>query len=334
MGGRQGSKAHRNDSETEVEVASYVGPATFAGLTFVEDASRLAQLQPDVAVIGAPWDGSCWHRPGARFGPREIRSNAIRPGFYHLELSLPILDHLSAVDFGDASCRHGMVEASHAAIEEKVATVVALGIVPIVLGGDHSITGPTVRAATRSCNGQIGIVHFDAHADTADAVEGNFLSHGTPIRRLIEAGVVSGENVLQLGLRGYWPDQETLAWMSEVGMIWRLAADLRAASLMRILTEDLNRLLDKCSAVYLSVDIDVLDPAFAPGTGTPEPGGLTTAELMEAVRHVARSAPLVGMDLVEVSPPFDHAAITVNAAQRIVVEAMAGLAARRRDRVE
>lgn len=333
MGGRQGSRVHRNDFGNDVEAASYVGPATFAGLAFVEDASQLAELQPDVAVIGAPWDGSCWHRPGARFGPREIRSSAIRPGSYHLELSLPIFDYLSAVDFGDAICRHGMVEASHAAIEEKVAKVVSLGVVPIVLGGDHSITGPAVRAVTEGRDGQIGIVHFDAHADTADAVEGNVLSHGTPIRRLIEAGIVPGGNVLQLGLRGYWPDQETLAWMGEVGIVWRLAADLRAASLMQILVEDLNRLLEKCAAVYLSVDIDVLDPAFAPGTGTPEPGGLTTAELMEAVRHVARTAPLVGMDLVEVSPPFDQAALTVNAAQRVVIEAMAGLAARQRDRV-
>lgn len=317
-------------SGISAEAASYVGLPTFAGLPYVEDVSHLETLLPDAAVIGAPWDGSSWHRPGARFGPRELRAAALRPGGYHLDLELAIFDHLSVVDFGDAVCRHGLIDASHLAIERKVKEVASRNIVPIVLGGDHSITRPAAIGAMDSHPGPVGLLHFDAHADTADDVEGNVLSHGTPIRRLIDSAAVSGSNVVQFGLRGYWPDADTLAWMRDSGVTWYLASDLRGNALAGVLSRELARLREHCIGVYLSVDIDVLDPAFAPGTGTPEPGGLATWELMEAVRSVAQSTPLIGMDIVEVNPPFDHADLTINAAQRVVIEVLAGLAARKR----
>jgi len=309
---------------------SYQGPATFAQRPLLTETSELDRWRPDVAVVGAPWDDSTTNRPGARFGPRALRALAYGPGTFHLDLGVEIFDALEVVDYGDAICSHGLVEESHSAIRDRVAEVADRGIFPVVLGGDHSITWPAATAVARASGwGRLGVVHFDAHADTADSIEGNLASHGTPMRRLIESGAVRGRNFVQVGLRGYWPPAEVFEWMRAQEMRWHLMQEVWERGIAAVMKDALAEAMDGCDAIYLSVDIDVLDPGFAPGTGTPEPGGFAPVDLLRAVRGLAISAPLVALDVVEVSPPYDSADITVNNAHRVVLEVLAGLAVRR-----
>ncbi|MGA1074672.1 MAG: agmatinase family protein, partial [Ilumatobacteraceae bacterium] len=179
--------------------------------------------------------------------------------------------------------------------------------------------------------GNVGIVHFDAHADTADIIDGNLASHGTPMRRLIESGAVPGDRFVQVGLRGYWPPAETFSWMREQGMVWHTMQEIWERGFQAVLDDAVTEALDRADHLYISVDVDSLDPAHAPGTGTPEPGGLTSADLLRAVRELARRHDVVGMDVVEVAPAYDVSDLTVNAAHRLVFEALGGMAARKRD---
>lgn len=309
---------------------SYSGPATFAQCPLLTEPEELDSWRPDVAIVGAPWDDSTTNRPGARFGPRALRALAYGPGTYHLDLGVELFDHLEVVDYGDALCPHGLVEPSHANIRARVGEVASRGIIPVVLGGDHSITWPAATAVAEHRGwGRIGIVHFDAHADTADSIEGNLASHGTPMRRLIESGAVPGRNFVQVGLRGYWPDRETFEWMQAQEMRWHLMDEVYERGLPAVMQTAVAEALDGTDGIYLSLDIDVLDPGFAPGTGTPEPGGLAPVELLRAVRTLALETPIVAMDVVEVAPAYDWAELTVNNAHRAVLELLAGLAVRR-----
>jgi agmatinase len=218
--------------------------------------------------------------------------------------------------------------ASHAAIEHTVGQVLDAGAVPIVLGGDHGIAEPDVRAcATR--HGPVGLVHFDAHTDTGSEVFGVGVSHGTPMRRLVEAGQVDPARYVQLGLRGYWPGEREFAWQAERGITSIFMRDLRelgiAASAERAIA------VVGEGPAFLSVDVDVLDPAFAPGTGTPEPGGMAAADLLWACRELASRLDLIGADLVEVIPTaVGSTDVTALVADRIVREIVTGLALRAR----
>jgi agmatinase len=312
--------------------SSYHGLATFAQRPFLTEIDQLEAWRPDVAIVGAPFDVATTNRPGARFGPRAIRANAYEPGTYHMDLGLDFVEWLEVVDFGDANCPHGLTEVSHANIREHVHKVASRGIVPIILGGDHSITWPAATAvADVHGYGNVGIVHFDAHADTADIIDGNLASHGTPMRRLIESGAVPGTHFVQVGLRGYWPPQDTFEWMLEQGMTWHTMQEIWERGFKDVMREAVSEALAKAEKLYVSVDIDVLDPAHAPGTGTPEPGGITSADLLRMVRQLCHEHDVVGVDVVEVAPAYDHAELTVNAAHRVVLEALSGMAARRRD---
>ena len=192
------------------------------------------------------------------------------------------------------------------------------GIAPVIIGGDHSITWPAATAvADHHGWGNVGIVHFDAHADTADILEGNLASHGTPMRRLIESGAVQGRHFVQVGLRGYWPPAEVFAWMQEQGMRWHLMQEIWERGSKAVIEDAIGEALDGADNLYLSVDIDVLDPGFAPGTGTPEPGGMNPADLLRAVRQITLDANVVALDVVEVSPPYDWADTTINNAHRV-----------------
>ena len=177
---------------------------------------------------------------------------------------------------------------------------------------------------------RLGVVHFDAHADAANSTWGNLRSHGAPLRRLIESGAVAGRNFVQIGLRGYWPGPDTLDWMAEQGMRWHLMTEIEERGAEAVVADAIAEALDGPEVVYLSVDIDVIDPGMAPGTGTPEPGGMLTRELLRAIRQVVGAVELVGMDVVEVAPPYDHAEVTAAAAHRCVLEAISALAAKRR----
>jgi agmatinase len=313
------------------DAPSYEGLATFCGLPWVTDPDQLAARRPRVAVVGAPFDIGTTHRPGARFGPRALRASAYHPGTYHLDLGVEIFDWLDAVDAGDAHCPHGQTERSHRNIRAKVSGIARHGIIPLVIGGDHSITWPAASAVAEAVGwGEVGLLHFDAHADTADIIDGNLASHGTPMRRLIESGAVRGRNFVQVGLRGYWPPPDVFAWMREQEMTWHLMHEIWERGSRPVIEDAIARAVDGCRALYLSVDIDVLDPGFAPGTGTPEPGGMAPADLLRAVRQIALDTPIVGADIVEVAPAYDQADVTVNNAHRVAMEIFAALAHRAR----
>jgi agmatinase len=310
---------------------SYEGPATFAQRPLLTEPEQLDEWQPDVAVVGAPFDVSTTNRPGARYGPRALRAQAYNPGTYHLDLGIEVFDWLEVVDYGDAHCPHGLTEASHANIRARVGEVASRGIVPVILGGDHSITWPAATAvADHHGWGQVGLVHFDAHADTADIIDGNLASHGTPMRRLIDSGAVLGRNFVQVGLRGYWPPEDVFDWMRDQGLRWHLMQEVWERGSPAVIAAAIAEAIEGCDALYLSVDIDVLDPGFAPGTGTPEPGGMSPADLLRAVRQIALDANVVALDVVEVAPPYDWADLTVNNAHRVVLEFLAALATKRR----
>ena len=285
-----------------------------------------------MAIVGAPYDEGTSHRPGSRFGPNAIRAATYHAGSVNsLQLDIQPFDWLACADAGDAPIVPGNPERAHEVIRRKVGVVMQAGAIPIVLGGDHSITWPAATAVAEGVAPQsLGIVHFDAHADTAATTWGSLRSHGTPMRRLIESGAVAGRNFVQVGLRGYWPPPETLDWMRENGLRWHFMTEMEERGTDAVVADAIAQALDGPERIYLSVDIDVLDPGMAPGTGTPEPGGMLTRELLRAIRQVVGAVDLAGMDVVEVAPAYDMAEVTAAAANRCVLEAISALAARRR----
>lgn len=313
---------------------AFVGIPTFLRVPALADIEALRKERPNIVIVGAPTDTAVTHRPGARFGPRAIRAASyLRREAHHLGLGVEPFKVLRVFDYGDADVIPGDIERTNEAIKSKVREVVDAGAVPIVLGGDHSITFPSASAVADVVgHGKVGVVHFDAHADTGNDSWGVLLSHGTPMRRLIESGAVLGKHFVQIGLRGYWPGPELFAWMREQGMRSHTVHDIQRRGFDAVLSEAIEQALDGPDHLYLSVDIDVLDPAFAPGTGTPEPGGLTARELLLAVRDVTLRTPIVGADVVEVSPPYDTAGITAEVAHRVVMEILSAMAAKHSER--
>ncbi|HYY78111.1 MAG TPA: agmatinase [Actinomycetes bacterium] len=317
---------------------SMYGPdVTFLGVPRADLDDPASLEGADVVIVGAPFDGGTSHRPGARFGPGAIRStdylghDASRP---HLALRVDALADLRVVDAGDVVMLPGEIESALQRLERAVAAVAAAGAVPVVLGGDHTIALPDVTGVARHHGfGRVAVVHFDAHADTGDTQFGSLLGHGTPMRRLIESGAARGDRFLQLGLRGYWPGPEVLAWMEAQGMRSFEMAEVVRRGLDACLSEAFAIATDDCDGVFLSVDVDVVDPGMAPGTGTPEPGGLTSRELLDAVRRCALELPVVGMDVVELAPAYDGPGqVTAFLANRVVLEALSGIAKRRVER--
>ena len=305
---------------------------TFAQRPLLTAPEQLDSWQPDVAIVGAPFDLGTTNRPGARFGPRALRSSAYESGTYHLTYGLEIFDHIEVVDYGDAYCPHGMVQESLDNIKQRVYDIASRRIIPFTMGGDHTITWPAATAVADVYGyGNVGMVHFDAHADTADSINGNLASHGTPMRRLIDSGAIPGRNFIQIGLRSYWPPQDVWEWMAEQGMRWHLMDEIWERGFQAVMADAEVEALDGPEHLYISIDIDSLDPAYAPATGTPEPGGIVAADLLRMVRSLAYRHHVVGMDVVEVAPAYDHADCTVNVANRLFMECLAGLAAKRRD---
>jgi len=299
----------------------YAGPLSFGGAPLTQDPDLLRGA--DVVIVGAPTDDLVSDRPGTRFAPRAIRAASCPPG-PHLEARVDAFAKLRIVDFGDAPVIPADPARSHAAIEKILAQVLAAGAIPVVLGGDHSIAEPDIRACARR-HGPLGLVHFDTHTDTGSEVFGVERSHGTPMYRLVEAGHVLPEHYVQVGLRGYWPGEREFAWQAERGITSLFMHDIRDRGIKAILGETLERVGP--GPVFLSVDIDVLDPAFAPGTGTPEPGGMSSIDLLWACREIASRVELVGADVVEVIPTaVGSADITALVAERIVREILTGIA--------
>ena len=306
------------------EKPDFAGLLTFSGVPYTEDPAELAGA--DVAIVGAPTDDLVSDRPGTRFAPRAIRAASCPPG-PHLEAGIDGIAELSVIDFGDAPVLPADPARSHEAIERTVAEVLSAGAIPIVLGGDHSIAEPDIRACAAK-HGPVGLIHFDTHTDTGAEVFGVEVSHGTPMYRLVEAGHVDPARYVQIGLRGYWPGQEEFGWQRERGITSLFMHDIRDLGIREVVGRTCRVVGD--GPAFLSVDIDVLDPAFAPGTGTPEPGGMTSADLLWACRELASAAGLVGAEVVEVIPTaVGSADITALAADRIVREIITGLALHR-----
>lgn len=286
----------------------------------------------EVVIVGAPFDWGTSFRPGARFGPAAIRNadygamDGYRP---HLPTGIDALGELGVVDVGDVYVRPGELEASIERIADAVEKITAAGKIPIVLGGDHTITWPDALGVTRVYGfGEVALIHFDAHADTGFIQNGSLHGHGTPMRRLIESGAVPGHRFVQIGLRGYWPEPEVMEWMKEQRM--------RSFRMDQIVERGLDDVVDEAveyslqggaKGVFISVDIDVVDPGLAPGTGTPEPGGLNSREILDTVRRLSRQLNVLGADIVEVSPPYDGAGEqTAYLANRLVLEILNGMA--------
>jgi agmatinase len=307
------------------EKPDYAGLLTFGGVPYTQDPAELSGF--DVAVVGAPMDDLVSDRPGARLAPRAIRAASCPPG-PHLEVKVDAFQELRIVDFGDAPVIPADAGRSHAAIEATVGQVLAAGALPVVLGGDHSITEPSLRACA-AVHGPVGVVHFDTHTDTGAEVFGVARSHGTFIRRLIDAGDLDASRYAQIGLRGYWPGEEEFSWQAERGVTSLFMHDVRDLGIREVVARAVAAVGQ--GPVYLTVDVDVLDPAFVPGTGTPEPGGMSSTDLLWAVRTVAAELDLIAADVVEVIPTgvgsLDYAALV---AERVIREVLTGLVLNRR----
>ena len=314
---------------------SYIGMPTYLGTPFAVNGKELKSMNADIAIIGAPVDMGVVGRPGARYGPRAIRQADYWPkpaklsNLYHLNLEVFPLKEMNVVDFGDANCPPSSLEKSHEAVEKKVTEALNADTIPIVLGGDHSVTWPSATAVAKKYGyGNVGMVHFDAHADTRESSYGDVLiGHGSPMRRLIESGAIPGKNFVQIGLRGPWPPPVDQKWMKDQGMRWHLMAEIEKKGFDSVLEMAISEALDGPDKLYISVDVDVMDPAFAPGTGTPEPGGISSLELLRAIREIVLSKGMVAMDVVEVAPVYDQPGdITAQAAHRCIYEAISALA--------
>jgi len=286
-----------------------------------------------VVILGAPFDWGTSYRAGARFGPKAIREadylgfDGYRP---HLNTGIDSLGTLDVIDAGDVLVIPGAVEESLDRIATSVETIAASGAVPIVLGGDHTITYPNATGVARVAGfGNVALIHFDAHADTGETQYGQLYGHGTPMRRLIESGAVPGNRFVQIGLRGYWPDPETFAWMRDQQMRFFTMNDITDQGLSAVVDEAVQHAAAGADGVFVSVDIDVVDPGSAPGTGTPEPGGLTPRQILDTVRRLGRDLDVLGADVVEVAPPYDGPGqVTAFLANRIVLEILNGMAER------
>lgn len=269
--------------------------ATFMLLPTADDPRGL-----DVAVLGVPYDGGTSYRTGARFGPRAVReqSSLIRP--WNPVLKVHPFERLKMADCGDVDVVPISIERTFEAITARVGAVVAAGAVPMCVGGDHSISLPILRALAAR-HGPLGLVHFDAHPDTWDEYFGSKFFHGTPFRRAVEEGLIEPRRMIQVGIRGPLYGPEDFAFHDQHGIevlriepIKEHGVAWAAARLGRL----------RGTPIYCSFDVDAVDPAFAPATGTPEVGGLTSYEALALVRALAGHA-VVGADVVEVSPPYD-----------------------------
>ena len=316
---------------SDYDLPPHVGSTSFQKVPWCPDDGSLTASGAEVAIVGAPIDDGTSNRPGARFGPRAIRAATYHAGdLWSIQLETEVLSKVKVVDAGDAPVVPSRLARGLRVIHEKVLRVARTGAIPIVLGGDHSVTYPSAAAVARHLDPRkVGIVHFDAHADTGNDVWGSLISHGAPMRRLIEEGWIEGRNFVQVGLRGYWPERETFEWMRERGLRWHRMVEIEERGAEAVIEDAIAEALDGPDCIYLSIDIDVVDPGGAPGTGTPEPGGLLPRELLRAVRQVVGRVELVGMDVVEVCPPYDSAEVTAALAHRCVLEAISALAAKR-----
>lgn len=298
------------------DMPRFAGPGTMMRLPSADTASGL-----DACFVGVPVDIGTSHRSGARFGPREIRaeSTMIRP--YNMWSKVSPFDRMQVADVGDVAINTFDLKRTIEIIERYFVDLLAHHVVPLSIGGDHTITYPILRAI-HNTHGPVGLIHIDAHADINDDMFGERIAHGTPFRRACEDGLLDNARVVQIGLRATGYSDADFDWPRQRG--WRVvqAEECWHKSLNPLMAEVRDQMGD--GPVYLSFDIDGVDPAFAPGTGTAEVGGLTSMQALEIVRG-ATGVNIVGCDLVEVSPPYDPTGCTAVLAANLLYEMLCAL---------
>ena len=289
----------------------------FAGIkTFMRLPHLRAYRGIDFAVVGVPWDGATSYRTGQRMGPDAIRKVSLTLRPYNLALDVGIFEHCAGLDFGDVSVVPGYIEDTYDKIEAELCPLVQAGVIPVIMGGDHSITLPELRAIAKS-HGPVALVHFDSHTDTNDQYFGRPYYHGSMFRRAVEENILLPGNSIQVGMRGSVYSKDAYDESTSLGFKVVTMSAVREMGLQRLIEIIKDRVGQ--NKVFVTFDIDVVDPAFAPGTGTPEVGGFTSAEAIDLIRGL-KGLDFVGFDVVEVLPDYDVAEITALLAANIVYE--------------
>ena len=294
-------------------VPRYAGPSTFARIPELRDVDSC-----DVAIIGVPFDAGTSYRPGARFGPQAVRqaSRQLRTN-YHPNYDVEPFKVQQVADAGDITCNPFNIDEAIKQIEDGATDLLNKVGSIVTIGGDHTIALPLLRAVNKKCGQPVALVHFDAHLDTWDTYFGAPYTHGTPFRRAREEGLFLDDASMHVGIRGPLYSRDDLKEDEELGFKIIHCDDFQTQSIDQIVKRIRDRVGD--NPLYLSIDIDVLDPAHAPGTGTPEIAGMTSREMLNVLRGLS-GMNLVSSDVVEVAPAYDHAELTSTAAATIVYE--------------
>ncbi len=304
------------------------GALSFFGLPIAHTNEDLIAGEVEVAFLGAPVDMGVGYR-GAGEGPTALRS--FRRGGGSMETMVRWRSELTAVDFGNAPIDNLSVERSMPPIRRMVREIAETGAIPIIIGGDHSIEYPNVAGLADVYGKEnVGVIHFDAHFDGGDVRNGHLISHAQPVRRLVDDGHVLGQNYIQVGLRGGWPGEDGFEWMRENNMRYHTMAEIDRDGWGAVMTRVLNEANDGPEHLYISFDIDVMDPAYTAGTGTPVAGGLTPREVFPLIRGLCAENNVVGFDLVELNPLLDVGYTTVLNSKQVVDECLTGIAMRKK----
>ncbi|MFN0043226.1 MAG: agmatinase [Alphaproteobacteria bacterium] len=304
----------------------------FMAMAYAPD---LKGARADAIVLGMPFDGIATYRGGAtRRAPQEIRKFSLLFGGYNFDWDMDTFAHLEVLDCGDIDVAPGRTAESYIRLERRVDEIQAAGAVPLMLGGDHGVTYPAVKAVARKAGAPMGVIVFDTHLDLSEHLNGDRLTRASPVKRICELPEIDPRRVVMIGIKGPRNVPEWTPLYKSLGMRVYSIAEVAARGMAAVAEEALRIASPDGRLPYVSVDIDAVDPAFAPGTNSPEPGGLTSREIIEGVRIVCREG-FTGFDVVEVSPDFDSESGTTSLlAARLVCEAMCCLAARRAGRVD
>jgi agmatinase len=318
---------------------SYTAMPTFFFTPVAMSPADLKASQVDIAIMGAFTDMGTGMR-GAAHGPNAVRNSNVYGGYGarqpHMHTMVDALQDLVVADFGNAPNDLMSTERSMQPIREFVRSAAEVKldngehVIPIIVGGDHSLMYPDVAALTDVYGkGNVGVIHFDAHYDAGKYMMGHLISHGMPVYRLIEEGHVPGKNFIQVALRGYYPDEESFKWMREQGFRYHTMAEIERRGFPAVMEDVIAEAQDGPEYLFISFDIDALDPAFVTGTGTPEPGGLTPREAFPIVRRLCSESKVVGFELVELEPMLDPTYVSAMNANRLIRECMTGIAMRK-----
>jgi agmatinase len=294
-----------------LESPRFCGIRTFMRLPHVPTAE-----DADFAVIGVPFDTGVTFRAGARFGPEAIRSNSVLAKPHNIALDVNIFNYCSGYDYGDLPIVPGVIEDSYGKIEKNLLPLLDKGIIPVLLGGDHSITLAELRAVAKK-HGPVALIQFDSHTDTMDSYFGRRFNHGTPFKRAVEEGLIAPEYSIQVGIRGSVYSKDDLKVSKELGLEMVTAVEIQQIGIPALIQRIHERV--KTGKAFVTFDIDFVDAAYAPGTGTPEVGGFSSVETLQAVRGL-KGLNLVGFDVVEVLPAHDPTQVTAMLASAIAYE--------------